>query len=178
MGPTQPCSAAANGQARYRFRPRFGLRECLLKGCGCWFVARHHFQRYCSKACAAAYRRWRRWRDQVRYRSSDKGKEARRKQCQRRRERHKTMEMAASQHDPSLARAKAGPDPTCEGHPFVQGPDFFPCDRPGCYVPFRRSPRSPLRRFCSSACRLALRRVRLREARWRRVLKGRVLAVR
>lgn len=40
------------------------------------------------------------------------------------------------------------------------------CLRPGCYVRFTATSRSPLQCFCSSDCRMALRRVRLREARW------------
>ena len=44
----------------------------------------------------------------------------------------------------------------------------LPCHRPGCYVLFRPSPRSPDQHFCSSSCRQALRRVRQREARLRR----------
>ena len=46
--------------------------------------------------------------------------------------------------------------------------DGCPCHRPGCYVLFLPTPRSPDRRFCSAPCRRALRRVRQREARTRR----------
>lgn len=42
------------------------------------------------------------------------------------------------------------------------------CDRPGCYVSFERSRRSPLQRFCCRPCRRALERVLERERRWRR----------
>jgi len=47
--------------------------------------------------------------------------------------------------------------------------NFFSCscDRPGCYVEFDRSRRSPLQRFCCLACRHALKRVLQRERRWR-----------
>ena len=44
----------------------------------------------------------------------------------------------------------------------------LPCSRPGCYVLFLPSPRSPGQHFCSGSCRQALRRVRQREARLRR----------
>jgi hypothetical protein len=44
----------------------------------------------------------------------------------------------------------------------------LPCSRPGCYVLFLPSARSPDQHFCSGSCRLALRRVRQREARLRR----------
>ena len=44
---------------------------------------------------------------------------------------------------------------------------LWPCSRPGCYVLFSLSPRSPHRSFCSCSCRQALRRVRQRETRFR-----------
>ena len=44
------------------------------------------------------------------------------------------------------------------------------CFRPGCYVRFPVTIRSPQQCFCSSACRNALRRVRQREAHWFRQL--------
>jgi hypothetical protein len=44
----------------------------------------------------------------------------------------------------------------------------LPCSRPGCYVLFLPSARSPDQHFCSGSCRQALRRVRQREARLRR----------
>jgi len=40
------------------------------------------------------------------------------------------------------------------------------CSRPGCYVRFHVTTRSPRQRFCSLACRNALRCVRQREAHW------------
>jgi len=52
-----------------------------------------------------------------------------------------------------------------EGHRKAGFFEFLSCDRPGCYEVFSRSARSPLRCFCSSACRAALRRVELRERR-------------
>jgi len=44
------------------------------------------------------------------------------------------------------------------------------CFRPGCYVLFPVTTRSPRQCFCSSACRNALRRVRQRETHWFRQL--------
>jgi hypothetical protein len=41
------------------------------------------------------------------------------------------------------------------------------CHRPGCYDRFDWTSRSPLKRYCSTACRQALRRVLVRESRWR-----------
>jgi hypothetical protein len=46
------------------------------------------------------------------------------------------------------------------------------CARPGCYERFLVTRRSPLQRFCSSSCRLALARVIERERRWRARLAG------
>jgi hypothetical protein len=43
-----------------------------------------------------------------------------------------------------------------------------PCQRPGCYVQFAASARSPGQRFCCAVCRRALRRVLDRESKWRR----------
>lgn len=53
--------------------------------------------------------------------------------------------------------------------PALEHEDFCErmCDRPGCYVTFWVSDPSARRRFCSVACRLALRRVLDREARYR-----------
>ena len=44
------------------------------------------------------------------------------------------------------------------------------CFRPGCYVQFAVTTRSPQQCFCSAACRNALRRVRQRESHWFRRL--------
>ena len=43
----------------------------------------------------------------------------------------------------------------------------LPCHRPGCYILFLPSARSPDQTFCSDSCRQALRRVRQREPRLR-----------
>ena len=52
----------------------------------------------------------------------------------------------------------------------------LPCRRPGCYVLFLPSPRSPDQKFCSGSCRQALRRVRQREARLRQRRRRGILA--
>ncbi|MFN9287613.1 MAG: hypothetical protein ACK6EB_06025 [Planctomyces sp.] len=52
------------------------------------------------------------------------------------------------------------------GHQYDPDAKKSCCLRPGCYVRFTATLRSPLQCFCSSDCRMALRRVRLREARW------------
>jgi hypothetical protein len=40
------------------------------------------------------------------------------------------------------------------------------CARPGCYEHVVANPRSIFKKFCSSMCRKALRRVMEREIRW------------
>ena len=205
MGPPQDCLTAAGRQATGGFPPRAGRRLCLLKGCEGWFVAGHPSQCYCSAECAERARAWRCWRDQVKYRATERGREKRRAQSRRWRERQKAKaeaaavvavevpaaaepapaaaepapaaaEPAPAAAEPAPAAAEpmpaAGSEPPREGQPYGLADDIFPCDRPGCYELSVRSRRSPLRRFCSSACRLALRRVRLREARWSRVRAG------
>lgn len=137
-------------------------RRCLLKGCERWFEASHPQARYCSAACRQAASRWRRWQASRRYRSTPHGREKRRAQSRRYRERR-----------PSLPEPDPAPDhaaESCEGQRAAGIPEdspSCPCARPGCYVEFACSTRSPLRRFCSSACRQALRRVSQRERRWR-----------
>jgi hypothetical protein len=53
-----------------------------------------------------------------------------------------------------------------EGYPKGDDGKKFCCHRPGCYQRYHRTARSPRQIFCSAACRQALRRVLLREARW------------
>jgi hypothetical protein len=59
---------------------------------------------------------------------------------------------------------------TGEGYQQGLQPGFFFCHRPGCYAQFAKTRRSPLQKFCSAACRQALRRVRLRDRRWDKIL--------
>lgn len=132
-------------------------RRCLLKGCEARFRAAHPLARYCSEDCQQAARRWSLWRANRRYRRSEQGKACRREQCRRRRQRCREREYhRAARH--------AG----CEGYQDLDAEKKIPCLRPGCYERFATSARSPLKKFCSHACRRALRRVLLREARWRR----------
>ena len=143
---------------------RFRCRRCLLKGCERWFRPCRPQARYCSAACQAAARRWRRWYAQRRYRESEQGRARRREQSRRYRERVRAQRQAAAQLASNAAAA------ACEGQRPAQNPEFsdgVACQRPGCYVLFVRTPRSPAQRFCSCSCRKALRRVRQREACWR-----------
>jgi len=132
-------------------------RICLLKGCETWFSPPHPLSRYCSEACGEAARLWSRRLAAERYRVSEKGKERRRQQSCRYRERVRQR------------REEVQPPPTaCEGHQEVDDSERIPCLRPGCYERFPPSRRSPLRKFCCTLCRQALQRVHRREARWRR----------
>lgn len=89
-----------------------------------------------------------------RYRASENGKACRREQACRYRQRLKERRVC----EPSEER---------EGYHKAGGSKVFRCDRPGCYERFHRTSRSPLKKYCSSVCRQALRRVLVREARWR-----------
>lgn len=41
------------------------------------------------------------------------------------------------------------------------------CHRPGCYVRFTPKPQTPGQKYCSPECYQAMRRVLIREQRWR-----------
>jgi hypothetical protein len=141
---------------RWQAPVRCRLRICLLKGCEKWFSPLHPRARYCSEACRESARRWSVWQAARRYRASERGKECRRQQACRYRERvHQQRERPEEQ--PSV----------CEGHQKAEDSEKIPCLRPGCYELFLPEPRSPLKKFCSCLCREALRRVRQREVRWR-----------
>lgn len=138
---------------------RHRLRRCLLKGCERLFWPRHPRSHYCSEACRAAARRWRAWHASQRYRATDNGKQRRREQSQRRRQR--LCERQEASADVSASR---------EGQRIASdGGDLSmrPCDRPGCYDLFCVAHDHSHKRFCSAACRWALRRVLDREARYR-----------
>jgi hypothetical protein len=139
-------------------------RECLLAGCGRHFTPRCARSCYCSEACRQAARAWSQRKAQERYRLSEKGRLARRGQCRRWRQRRRENQREKSE------KCDGGSSPKCcEGHPQEPQGEKILCDRPGCYVRFVPSSRSPGRRFCCSLCRKALRRVREREKRWRGV---------
>jgi len=139
---------------------RWGRRICLLKGCEQSFRPSHPLSRYCGSGCREAARRWSRRTANRRYRASEQGKSCRREQSSRYRERARER-----------ARAESEPDASGEGyhHPSGGGNSF--CQRPGCYERFDLTARSPLQKFCSSACAKALRRVLIREQRWKRRLQ-------
>ena len=134
------------------------LRLCLLKGCERQFRPQRPQARYCSSSCQAAARFWRRRQASQTYRTSNHGKEQRREQSKRYRER--VRERAA---------ASADVEPSREGQRPASGADNFArrrCARPGCYELFPIKHEHSCKRFCSVACRLALRRVLDRETRY------------
>jgi hypothetical protein len=162
-------------------------RQCLLKGCERWFLPYQFQDRYCSAECRIAARRWRRWHAAMHYRATANGKQRRREQAQRHRDRQRLrsaapqpvsltpeIEPAASTIDqdvPPLADPPTAVNSPCVGQrpgEISENSRLWPCGRPGCYVLFPLSPRSPRQHFCSCSCRRALRRVWQREARLRR----------
>jgi hypothetical protein len=156
LGP--PSFHSRSGTRQEARRPR-RARRCLLKDCERWFIPSHPQSRYCCHACAAAARRWRRTKASRRYRATAKGRQHRRQQHCRYRQR--ARQRAAASVDEAVTRE--GQRPACDHHDFCERM----CDRPGCYVTFTVRHELSCQRFCSLACRLALRRVRQREERYR-----------
>lgn len=160
MGPDHHDSRSRTIQGTGVRRPR--RRLCLLKNCETGFDPVHALSRYCSEACRKAACRWSRWRAARRYRSTESGKQVRREQSLRYRQR-----VRQRQQNSRETVADACHD-ACEGHRNDADSEKIVCSRPGCYEVFPASDRSPLKKFCTSLCRQALRRVRRREAWWLR----------
>jgi hypothetical protein len=66
-------------------RPR--TRQCLLKGCENRFRPQQALERYCSDACREKAQAWSEWKAQQKYRGTPAGKEKRKGQSRRYRER-------------------------------------------------------------------------------------------
>jgi hypothetical protein len=164
-------------------------RLCLLKDCEHWFLPPRPQARYCSSTCQEAADRWRSWHAGRCYRASIQGKKRRREQARRHRERAQQQSALAEPAPPmppnelafSVIEAQTTPTSdstptTSVGCPSVgQRPAEIPekscglpCHRPGCYVLLLPSVAFQEQKFCSAACRQALRRVRQREAGLRR----------
>src|SRR5579872_1097479 len=79
---------ASTSSAESVRRPR--MRRCLLKGCDQRFCPGQARQRYCSKQCREAARKWSRWKAQQRYRETAVGQAKRNGQSRRYRERVKS----------------------------------------------------------------------------------------
>lgn len=62
-------------------------RECLLKGCGEWYRPKHPMARYCSEECRVKARKWSQWKSRRRWRGTEIGREKRKQQTARHRER-------------------------------------------------------------------------------------------
>lgn len=169
MGPQPACSQKTRRQGvacrNSSWKARW--RGCLLQGCSCSFLPSSWNQRYCSKSCRKAADKWRRRKAAREYRRSETGKAKRAAQAKRHRERRKGQDQIRQQVSESDLAEESGRLTASEGHHSFVGEGDFCCDRPGCYVLFDRSARSPLQRFCTSSCYQAMRRVRAREARWR-----------
>ena len=133
-------------------------RLCLLKGCERLFWPRRPQARYCSEGCQQAARRWRRRRSSQRYRASATGRERRQDQSRRYRERRRERQAASA--DAEALREGQRPASASEDSSTRR------CERPGCYEHFSIEHEHSRRRFCSVACRLALRRVLDRESRY------------
>jgi len=149
---------------RQEARRRHRTRRCLLKGCERPFTPSHPQARYCSTACRQAAQRWRRWRASQRYRATTHGQERRRQQQRRYRQCCRQRQTAASRSEAAdRTTPRVGQRPALTGQIFA----LRPCARPGCYVVFPVRQEHGQQRFCSSLCRLALRRVLDREAHYR-----------
>ena len=114
-------------------------RCCLLKECQRLFWSRRPQARYCSESCRQAARQWRCWQASRRYRATDHGRERRREQAQRYRQRLRERQTASADEGPP--REGQRPAPACE--------DFStrPCDRPGCYELFALPHERSCKRF-------------------------------
>jgi hypothetical protein len=182
VGPSQcpPSSGPAQGAAS-----QFRLRHCLLKGCERLFRPMHYQDRYCGAACRLQAERWRRWHSTRTYRASESGKQCRRVQSRRYRERGRQRRVArweqmlrdievqvareAEEAAAVFAAQLEAAEPR-EGQrtaPHLQDFSGQPCQRPGCYVLLSMQPGVAQQRFCSCQCRQALRCVLDRESRWR-----------
>jgi hypothetical protein len=82
-------------RSKQRRRPR--TRCCLLKGCERRFRPQRSGQRYCSRECVQAARRWSRWKAQQSYRATKTGRDKRNGQSRRYRERVKTRQRTAAE---------------------------------------------------------------------------------
>lgn len=183
MGPPQyPSASGPTQQASCHSRQRL----CLLKGCERAFHPAQPHQHFCSPGCQKEAARWRSWRSCQSYRASERGKKCRRQQSHRYRERCREQRAARWEElllaieaqvaqeaviaeTPSPEVLQLQPEQPREGQRAGPNPQDFPwtpCRRPGCYVLFPMRPSVPQQCFCCRLCRLALRRVLDREARW------------
>ena len=138
--------------------PSRRARRCLLKGCERWFTPAYPQARYCNEECRRAAERWRRVQASRRYRASPTGRERRREQNRQYRQRRRAKTSVPKDEH----KTREGKRPACPSENFAERM----CARPGCYVVFQVRHDHSSQRFCSVACRLALRRVLDREVRY------------
>jgi hypothetical protein len=152
----------SRSQPKRAERRRLGRRTCLRKGCGRDFQASRRNQLYCQDPeCLHEVRRWHGAKRQRRCRATAEG---RRKHAQAERERRQRRRVKdkVSPIDKSSPKGTQG----CAWSRRKDIPEIL-CNRPGCYNPPRSSPRVPAR-YCSDACRQAMRRVQDRERKHKR----------
>ena len=137
-------------------------RRCLLKDCERWFLPPWPQARYCSPACREAAEHWRSWHAGQTYRATIQGKEHRREQARRHRERERQRSALAEPAAPTLpiepALTAIEAQTTSDSIPIIpagtqsvgQRPAKIlpksrdlPCSRPGCYVLFPPRPVIP-----------------------------------
>ncbi len=186
MGHSQFPRTSPSGQSPRSRRWHPNCHRCLLKGCEVWFLPRRPQARYCSPACQESACRWRRWLSCQRFKATTHGKAIRREQARRYRIRLQQRSFLAEPAPPacdveltspvveSQTSTASEPPPLAstpaEGQRPAKIPEQscgLPCHRPGCYMLFLPSGRSPDQKFCSYSCHQALRRVRQRELRLR-----------
>ena len=103
----QDHAEGANDQSPCRGARR---RKRILKDCERWFQAKQPQERHCSDVCRKEGERWRRWRASQGWRASERGKECRRCQSRRYRERQRQKRealQATCLQEKASARASA-----------------------------------------------------------------------
>ncbi len=156
MGLVQDTSQGKVSASRRRLKPR----DCLRKGCGGKYEPRQWRQRYCRvQECLREVRRWQAAKRQRRRRASVEVRQKHAEAERQRRQRHRAQRQESAGDHSSCNETQRR---AWSRHKAI--PAIF-CDRPGCYDPPRPSSRAPAR-YCSDACRSALRRVRDRERKW------------
>lgn len=145
---------SSNSQNTNNFHPR-ELRSCHRKGCCNRFLPRRPNQRFCLEPCCTVeLRRWQAAKRQRRHRT-DSANLAKHRERERQRRLAKTVN-----RDSSQSQTESGIPACAWSRPRDIPKDF--CDRPGCYEPKTSSDRNTAK-YCGSACRNAVHRVRRRE---------------
>jgi hypothetical protein len=183
LGPLQYSDCCSSSQGTEPPRSRFRRRRCLLKGCEQFFWPSRPQCRFCSEGCRRQAKKWWSWRAAAKWRVTPEGMECRQAQSRRYRRRiplplieapttvteASPIESLVVAAGPAVSSASAAE--AREGQrPATILEDFWvhDCRRPGCYETFAVPSPCSLKRFCSVACRKALRRVLAREAAYRK----------